>query len=245
MAVRCQFENSNEIGVFSALTNTYCLVAYGGSESFFSVFEAELATHIPVVRTSIAGTSLVGRMCVGNKNGLLVPNSTTDQELLHLRNALPDKVVVQRIDERLSALGNCIACNDYVSLIHTDLDRETEEIIADVLGVEVFRQTVADQILVGSYSKFTNQGGIVHPQTSVEELEELSSLLQVPLVAGTINRGADIIGAGMVANDWAAFCGTDTTATELSLIENVLKLRDAQPTAIQTELRASLIDALA
>jgi translation initiation factor 6 (eIF-6) len=70
-----------------------------------SIFEAELADHIPVVKTTIAGTRLVGRMTVGNKNGLLVPNSTTDQELLHLRNSLPDEVVVQRIDERLSALG--------------------------------------------------------------------------------------------------------------------------------------------
>ena len=33
-------------------------------------------------------------------------------------------------------------------------------------------------------------------QTSVEDLEELSSLLQVPLVAGTVNRGSDVIGAG-------------------------------------------------
>ncbi len=28
----------------------------------------------------------------------------------------------------------------------------------------------------------------VHPQTSVEDLDELASLLQVPLVAGTVNR---------------------------------------------------------
>ena len=245
MATRCQFENSNEIGVFSTLTNAYCLVAYGASESFFSVFEGELADHVPVVRSSIAGTSLVGRMSVGNKNGLLVPSSTTDQELLHLRNSLPDKVIVQRIDERLSALGNCIATNDYVSLIHTDLDRETEDIIADVLGVEVFRQTVAGEILVGSYCNFTNQGGIVHPKTTVEELDELSSLIQVPLVAGTINRGSDVVGAGMVANDWCAFAGSDTTATELSVVESVFKLRAAQPSAIQAELRASLIDAIA
>ena len=35
MAVRAQFENSNEIGVFSKLTNTYCLVAVGASENFY------------------------------------------------------------------------------------------------------------------------------------------------------------------------------------------------------------------
>ena len=69
------------------------------------MFEAELADHIPVVKTTIAGTRLVGRMCVGNKNGLLLPSSTTDQELLHIRNSLPEEVAVQRIEERLSALG--------------------------------------------------------------------------------------------------------------------------------------------
>lgn len=163
-------------------------------------------------------------------------------------------VVVQRVEDRLSALGNCIVANDHVALVHTDLDRvrnqtllflplflrpvvtrlptlppthstpslfpwfqETEEILADVLGVEVFRQTIAGNALVGSYSIITNQGGMVHPKTTVEDLEELSSLLQIPLVAGTVNRGSDVLGAGLVANDWAAFCGLDTTSTEVCL----------------------------
>ncbi|KAG0500903.1 hypothetical protein HPP92_000975 [Vanilla planifolia] len=242
MATRLQFENCCDIGVFSKLTNAYCLVAIGGSESFYSVFESELADVIPVVKTSIAGTRIIGRMCAGNKNGLLVPHSTTDQELMHLRNSLPDQVVVQRIEERLSALGNCIACNDYVALTHPDLDRETEELIADILGVEVFRQTVAGNILVGSYCLFSNKGGLVHPHTSVEDLDELSTLLQVPLVAGTVNRGSEVIAAGLTANDWTAFCGSDTTATELSVIESVFKLRESQPSMIVNEMRKSLID---
>ncbi|GMI83366.1 hypothetical protein HRI_002005900 [Hibiscus trionum] len=242
MATRFQFENSCEVGVFSKLTNAYCLVAIGGSENFYSAFESELADVIPVVKTSIAGTRIIGRLCAGNKNGLLVPHTTTDQELQHLRNSLPDQVVVQRIEEKLSALGNCIACNDHVALTHTDLDRETEEIIADVLGVEVFRQTIAGNILVGSYCAFSNRGGLVHPHTSIEDLDELSTLLQVPLVAGTINRGSEVIAAGMTVNDWTAFCGSDTTATELSVIESVFKLREAQPSAIVDEMRKSLID---
>ena len=163
---------------------------------------------------------------------------------MHLRNSLPDGVVLQRIEERLSALGNCIVCNDHVALVHTDIDRETEDIIADVLGVEVFKQTVAGNALVGSYCKFTNQGGMVHPRTSVEDLEELSSLLQVPLVAGTVNRGSDVIGAGMVVNDWSAFCGLDTTSTEISVIEGIFKLQGASASRITHDMKTSLIDSL-
>ena len=202
-------------------------------------------------------------MTVGNRHGLLVPSSTTDQELQQLRNSLPDSVKIQRVEERLSALGNVIACNDYVALVHPDLDRETEEILADVLKVEVFRQTVADNVLVGSYCALSNQGGLVSPKTSITDQEELSSLLQVPLVAGTVNRGADVIGAGMVVNDWCAFtgqkenicqlesevtdwcfAGQDTTSTELSVIESVFKLNDSQPSAITKEMRASLIESM-
>ncbi len=137
---------------------------------------------------------------------------------------MPDSVRVRRVEERLSALGNVIACNDYVALVHPDLDKETEEIIADVLKVEIFRHTIANNVLVGSYSVFNNQGGIVHPKTSIQEQDELSSLLQVPLVASTVNRGSDVIAAGLLVNDWAAFCGLETTAHEISVIEQIFKL---------------------
>lgn len=77
MAVRVQFENSNEIGVFSKLTNAYCLVAWGGRN--MPVFENELSDHIPVVHATVAGCRIIGRLTVGNRKGLLLPNTATDQ----------------------------------------------------------------------------------------------------------------------------------------------------------------------
>jgi len=244
MAVRVQYEKNSEVGVFTKLTNSYCLVGIGGCEAYYSVFESEFADVIPVVHACIAGCRIIGRMTVGNRKGLVVPTGTTDQELQRLRNSLPDSVRIQRVEERLSALGNVIACNDYVALVHPDLDKETEETIADILGVEVFRQTLADKVLVGTYCALSNQGCLVHPKVSVEMLDELASLLQVPCVAGTVNRGSEMISAGLCVNDWSAFAGLDTTSTELSVVESIFKLGDHNPSAIATKMRNTLIDSI-
>jgi translation initiation factor 6 len=61
---------------------------------------------------------------------------------------------------------------------------------------------------------------------SVEELDELSSIVQVPLCAGTVNRGSNVLGGGLAVNDFTAFCGLDTTSNEISVIENIFRLND-------------------
>lgn len=85
-----------------------------GRASFFRVSTASFPKSVSDIPPS-------------NRKGLLVPTSTTDQELQHLRNSIPDSVKIQRIEERLSALGNVICCNDHVALVHPDIERETEE----------------------------------------------------------------------------------------------------------------------
>ncbi|XP_027770752.1 eukaryotic translation initiation factor 6-2-like isoform X2 [Solanum pennellii] len=154
------------------------------------------------------------------------------EELQHLTNSLPNSVEVQCIDETHSALGNCIACNDHIALIHPSLDKDTEEMIADVLGVEVLRHTIAGNVLVGSYCSLSNKRVLVHPRTSIEDLNELDILLHLPIAAGTVYRGSNVIAAGLTVNDWTTFCGSDTTTTELAVIDTVFGLRDAQPSAI-------------
>jgi translation initiation factor 6 len=103
MAQRAQFENSNDIGVFAKLTNSYCLTALGASQNFYSIFESEVADHIPCVQTSIGGMRILGRLTVGNKNGLIVPSSTTDQELVRSASTPTPRVPLTNSIRRLAA----------------------------------------------------------------------------------------------------------------------------------------------
>ena len=56
--VRTHFENNNEVGVFSKLTNAYCLIGIGRSANFFATFESELDEVIPVIYSTIGGKIL-------------------------------------------------------------------------------------------------------------------------------------------------------------------------------------------
>ena len=77
---------------------------------------------MPVIQCTIGGSKQVGILTTGNSNGLLVHPDTTEEEMETIRDSLPDSIKIQKLDEKLSALGNVIACNDYVALLHPDID---------------------------------------------------------------------------------------------------------------------------
>lgn len=163
-------------------------------------------------------------MTAGNSHGLLVPASTTDEEMFHIRSNLPNGVKLATVKDTLTALGNCILCNDSIALIHPDMSAETEEIIEQTLQVRTVRCQIANSPLVGSFAILTNKAAMVHPSCSVQEIAELTRILSVPVCGGTVTRGSGLVGAGLVASDEVAIVGESSTGNEISIVDAVFGL---------------------
>ena len=92
-----------------------------------------------------------------------------------------------------------------------------------VLQVDTFQATIAQNVMVGSDAALTDQGSIVHAWTPVQDMEDLSQLLQTPLAA-TVNRGSDVVGAG---------------SRSVGVVESMFKLQKQR-----TGMRSATIDNL-
>lgn len=222
MHFRLDFEGKPEIGAYIRMTNKYIIVGRSQSPNILNFLRENFT--VPIIETTINTISTVGSLCAGNSKGLLLPDTCTDQELQHIRNSLPESIKVVRIYDKLNALGNVIVCNDYRCLVHPDVEEENVKIIEETLGVPVIKHTIGAESLVGTFSVLSNIGMLTHPNVTELEVKELSELLKVQVIAGTVNSGSQVVGSGMVANDYVCITGMRCTNVEIKIAESVFKL---------------------
>lgn len=242
MVSRLKFHSSSEIGVYVRITNSYALIPYDTSESFLDSFKRIFPETFPIIKSNIAGTDIIGRLTAGNKNGLILPLNVTESEINSIREQLPEEIELIKIPEKFSALGNVISCNDRFALVHPELDQATIESISDTLGVEVIPATIGGESLVGSYSVLTNKGGAVSSAASVEQIEELSNHLQIPIEAATVNSGLNLLSGGLCVNDSVMITGWNTTALEIANLTKIFKIDDSGVQTNDFIVDDSLID---
>ena len=222
MVIKINYQKSELIGVYVKLTNSYCVIPKDASVNFYNSIQNDIGNKIPIIQTFILGSKSIGRLIVGNKRGIIVPYQITSEELRNLKDFLPENILIRRCEDKFSALSNSVCINDYTAIVNSEISCQTNELISDVLGVEIFRMSIGKEKLVGSYCIFNNHGGLLHPNVEIEEQDELSSLLEIPLLVGTVNCGDNLIGSGIITNDLNTFCGLKTTQSELFIIETAL-----------------------
>jgi len=184
--------------------------------------------NVELIETKIAGTIINGIMVAGNNNVLIVPRNILDEEYDYLVSSLKKyDVSVYILKSRHTALGNIILLNDKACLVPPDLENMYVDVIKDVSGVDVvLKKSLMGLNILGSLAVVTNNGGVVHPDISDEELRDLETIFGFALERATVNSGVPFIKTGLVANKYGALVGELTTGPEIMRIQKGLGIGD-------------------
>jgi translation initiation factor 6 len=218
MIARTDFEGDSNVGAYGIATDRFVFTSSNMSEKALDTIERTF--NLPLVQSTIATLDAVGLVSVATSNGILVPYTTSDDELEQIKAS--SEVNVDWIDNKMTALGNIIIANDNGAMCHPDFDFKSRKKISDTLGVEVVAGSIAKLPIVGANTVATNRGAIVHPLATAGEIELLAQLLKVEVEVGTVNRGSPFTSLGVMANIDGMIAGTDTTGVELAHISQVL-----------------------
>jgi len=170
--------------------------------------------------TSISGSVLAGALTCANSNGMLVPNSIRDEELIELRSVFDGTITI--METKKTAYGNLVLANDNGAVVDPRFKAPEIKLIKETLGVEVVPTEIAGLPYVGSLAVATDKGLLAHPLLKDEERKVLENVFKVPVEVGTINCGIPYVGTGLIANSNAAVAGSMTTGPEMFIIEQAL-----------------------
>ena len=201
------------IGLFGIATDKYAILSRS--------FPDTTVLDVPILRTNIYGTGLIGMFCVGNSKALLIPHFTSDDEVEAISDFFTENNIdteIYKIRDIYNALGNLIVCNDNGCVVSPKLKKHNFE---DILGVECVVSEISAHEEVGSCCFATNRGFLCHPMAE-GEIKFISDVLRVDGKVGTVNMGYPFVHSGLVANSKGYATGMRTTGIELGRIDEAL-----------------------
>ena len=206
------------VGIFSFANENVAILPAGISAKKLESYEEALG--IRACSIGIADSRLVGIYTSGNSNTILLPYIATEVEVSKLRSTGQKVAVLQ---EKRTALGNIILCNDFGALIDPRLKPKTVSAIEKALNVPVVTGTIGGLPQIGSLAIASNKGVLANPVIYESERKHISEALRVPVSVGTINSGVPYPKAGIVVNSRGAVVGSHTLGSELLAVSSVFQ----------------------
>jgi len=213
---------SPNVGIYTKVNDEFVFVPNG----FATTKARNLADFLKTdyIFTSVANTRLLGPLMVVNNQGIILPRTSLEDEVIHLKKNTDLNVAI--LDTKYTALGNLICVNDKGGIMSPIIPSEYVKKVQDILGVELIQKKIARYHQAGVMAVATSHGGIVHPDTEEDDINAMSEVLGVRLEAATINGGIPYVASGVLANNKSLVVGTLTNGPELVMLTRAFKVED-------------------
>ena len=202
------------VGIFTSANDKFVFIPNGFAKTKAENLARYLQTEY--LMTPVANTRLLGILMVLNNHGMLLPKTSSPEEIANLRKCTDLNVEI--IDTKYNALGNLTCVNDKGGVVSPMIEKECMKEIEDVLDIEVIQKKVAGYYQVGAVMEANNLGGIIHPEADEEDIKNFSNVLGVNIEPATINGGIPFVSSGMLANSNAVVVGNLTNGPEIMML---------------------------
>ncbi len=215
--LKTNINKNPNIGLYGYCTDSYCLLGKTVQKKLAQKIGKIL--KVPVHQITIGKTSLIGALCTGNNNCLLLPNIIEDNELKVIEKL---NIEYKIIDTKLTAFGNNILCNDNGCLVNPDFSAKTKKEIRTALNVPLNPGMIADIEVVGACCAHNSKGVVIHSCATEENIAQVKKLLKLKPIRATVNFGSPYVKAGILTNSNGIIIGEATTGVEAVTIDEAL-----------------------
>ena len=202
------------IGIFTNVNDKFVFVPNGYAETKAENLAKYLRTEY--IMTPVANTRLLGVLMVLNNHGILLPRTSSTEEIANLQKSTGLNVKI--LDAKHNALGNLICANDKGGIVSPLIEKEFIKEIEDILDIEVIQKRIAGYDQVGAVMEANNFGAVIHPETDEEDIKNFSNILGVNIEPATINGGIPFVSSGILANNNAIVVGNLTNGPEIMML---------------------------
>lgn len=221
MLKRINLTGNPNLGVYVSVNDDIAIAPFNLPEVMESNLEEAL--NVKVIRTSIAGSNLVGALTVGNSNGFIVSPYANNREIKVLED---EGLNVAKMPGKYTAVGNIMAVNDHGAIVSPDIEEEAIDVLEDTLKVPVKLSPIAGFNIIGSLAVVTNKGALVHRDTIPTEMDFIEDIFKVQGDIGTVGKGISLVGACSIANSYGVIVSEGTTGPEMARVEEALGFLD-------------------
>lgn len=213
-----EFEGNPNIGIYMFANDKFCLIGLDIAKE--KQKEIEKCLNVPVYKTTILNTQLIGIFACGNNDFLIVPQTYTNEEknLKEICEKHKTKLIIAK--EILNTFGNNICMSQNKIITNDKYSNSFLEQLQKETKYKIIKIQNPNFDAIGSTFKFLNNKFFISQEYTKEQIKTISKEIGG---IGTINKGNYFIASGIIGNIYGLIIGTQSSTVE---IQNIVESLD-------------------
>ncbi len=216
--VLMEFESNPNIGLYMFANDKFAII--GKEIDKKKQEEIQSVLNVPLYKTTVLGTDLIGVFVAGNNEMLIIPQMYDYELEVFKKIAKETDMKLIELNTIQNTLGNNLCIGKDKILFNPQYDKKFQKQLQTKTGCNIIPVGTKELPSTGAICKYTNSKFYISQELSEEDvkdfIEEIGGI-------GTVNSGSNFIASGIISNKNGIILGSASSTIE---IQNIVESLD-------------------